>query len=94
MIGKDTLMNPYTTSPNALAECQATHRRTHVASISADEKEHLARLGHLVAPVLKEVRNPVSALLATSELLDERMALDDSNRGFVRLIRHRPATTR
>ena len=86
MTGKETLMSSYATSANAPVKRQTANRRSNVASLPAEEKDRLARVGRLVAPVVRETQNPVSALLATSELLDERMAADDPNRGFVRLI--------
>ena len=48
--------------------------------------ESLDRLGRLVAPVVKEIRNPLSVLLAASEMLIEEMGSKDPSSGFARLI--------
>ena len=48
--------------------------------------ESLDRLGRLVAPVVKEIRNPLSVLLAASEMLIEEMGSKDPSAGFARLI--------
>ena len=87
MIDKEMPMNSYAMSTSAPVKRRTPDRRTHVANIATGEEEHLTRVGRLVPPVVREARNPVSTLLAASELLDERMAADDPNRGFVRLIR-------